>query len=630
MEDIAEAAGSKHEGNASDEEEQDEAFLERMQNARLARRAETSGATPTPTRGGVGGRGVGVGRQGGPRLRSESGGIVARPGSARAHGGGGGGGLASGCRRRGLVVPDHRLHGEFQTYDSNDPLDADPWGGGPSGDGDGDGGAYGVPARIQTGISSEHFTRRSLPLPSYPRSLSPSSPAHSLHGGVDVSVGASRTHNSDPAGTSKDALGFATGSSTRAVLATGGTRRSSFGSDGCGFGTGRSGDGGTASEANAGLDWWPNDSRRQRECGTKAAFDTTPFTVSYPLFAEPRTPRTNGGRQTCGGKSNGSWQLLSLGKDAGTLSDISRQRAAVVYGGNTPISRSLGGRASRAATALLSPVLGARAAGRGHLASATPPVPNAPARPSSATNRPTSATRGVYRPSTAGSGGGGAGTLRDIPEAMSNRRDGNKSAAAAFAHPPHWKPPHLAATAAAAVHTQRVKPAHKRHSRPTSAPAYDALKPMFGPGHRSQCSGGYEAIGRSSLLPARHGITMQEVLSAQRRARITFSQEDALALGTPRGATARQGGGDGSGASVSPSTSASVCASESPPHGSLHATNVAAAMTCDAGKDFADEDEGSERRGGESHIQHVDVSESVDTEEDEDVLAELDAEAEKD
>jgi hypothetical protein len=592
------------EGEGEDASEDEDAFLERLQSERNARLASasakrpesaraprpesarhpngSSNATATATARRMTGRsGCGDGDVDGGLESPRPGAAPSSSGRSVVGGGGGGGvGYRNGSNTGrpvsavrtsrgggGFTSARGRLthhHHEFQPYDPHDPLDADPLNGGGGGNGNG-GGAYGVPPRRQQHNRRASSLEKGSNSPASTSGKLSQSP-YALGSGGGVRGSSARSNRGGVAGTTgDDVLGRSTAGSSGSG---GGGRVSTKGGGGFqgfqgfggstnnfastgGFSTGRSrasgGGGGKAPEASAPLEWWPKDSRRERERARKA-FDSTPAPISYPAFAEPKTPAP-------ARSGNRAWQSSSSpsdGNDNAKLSDISRVRAVAVYGGGggAVMARALNG----VPPPLLSPVLGAAAGGAAGAGAGRRPqsafaslnaraTATGGARPTSATGaRPTSAVRGGNRPQTAGSG-----TLRDIPEATKK---------IAAENPPPWKQPpaeqrkignnltstspSAGAASASAVHLKNA--VYEKHAR-ADAPAYDALKPMFGPGHRSQRAGAYEEIGKSGLLQARHGTTMKEVLAEQRRARVVIGLRAVLALGSNRGGSGGGGGG---------------------------------------------------------------------------------------
>ena len=258
-------------------------------------------------------------------------------------------------------------------------------------------------------------------------------------------------------------------------------------------------------------------------------------------------------------------------------------------------------------------------------------------------HRPTSDIRSGTRPRTAGDLTRGI-KLRDLPKAAEakatattseektgskegnnaktttsggkKRETGGKPSGAAE-NPPPWKqkqndgtnppsslpsssaPPPSMGVGKSAVHLKRVKPVYEKSARPISAVTYDTLKPVFGPDHRSKREGAYEEIGKSGLLAARHGTTMEEVLREQRRARVINGLRAVLAVGSARGADA--------GATVKKN------------EGAVDTGNVCGMIGDDGG--------GASGRGGKT-ARAPEAEELVDTgsdDDDDDVLAELDA-----
>ena len=375
-----------------------------------------------------------VGR--GSRTTNNSSGSSRTTGGSSARGSGGAARPVSAVRRdsrgvgAGYVRREHLTnhHNEFQPYDPYDPLDGDPVS---SSSGGGDGrDAYGAPGRMHNSPSSRRATtaeKKEISPSQYYGSgkLSRSPYAQSLSG----SLLRARGDNSRKGGLitpgDDDIMGSTVGSNASSVLGGGGGRGTSArrkekesgaagASAGFGIGNGRVGQhenenkidsrgGGGGRAGGAGgkspdaspLEWWPKDSRRERE-RLRKAFDTSPAPLSYPMFAEPRAtmttsvttttmtttsrPNTAGTGATRGGGRNsrgGAWQQhpsavasprSTTGGVGGVhnkkqLSQVSGERAAAVYlagsGGARAVMARLSGRSAGSTATQLSPLLSA-------------------------------------------------------------------------------------------------------------------------------------------------------------------------------------------------------------------------------------------------------------------------------
>lgn len=529
----------EEDGDSDDED--DEAFLARMQEERLARLAAAEAKRPPSARRArpesahpasasrvesvpedeavcLGATRVVVGatRSTGDEPNEPTPVSATRPRSSR-------GGLSSSGRLT-------QAHNEFTPYDPHDPLAADPF----ADDNTSAGGAYGAPAHDPRGDKRGALKpkmaqgREALRRSPYGESLG------DIKGGGRAqrvgAVGTRRVTEEDILGSVVDSLSLrSTGmpSSSRGGSVDGDRRPTAMFDTSVWRSSGR----GEPLETSAPLEWWSNSRER-----TRRTFDTTPAKVTYPAFAEPKTPSSSG--------------RLKMGpKPRHTSSD----RVAAVYGvgdARAVMARALSGRAAGEPPAELSPVLMTR--GRGTRDTRRPWT--ALARPSTSVGHPSSERRaGSGRPTTAGPrsptmGPGDAGVnLRGRSTASDRAPSGRKESAVGGRGRP------ASATSVGAL-TRRVGVVYEKRANTPSAAvsAYDTLKPMFGPDHRSQRAGAYEELAKSGPL-TRYGITMKEVLAEQRRARAEIARSAMGAAGgaRPLSSRGRRGSGDGFRRSVS-------------------------------------------------------------------------------